>query len=73
MPKEPYYSDAQWKWIHDRIGEGYTKKECAEFLGVHRSYIPIKFEMLGFAYHRDDRVPLDQRKGEFYALCDKRL
>ena len=70
MARPGFYSDAQWQWVHDRVIEGYTVTECAKFLGLSRNYLPVKFEKLGYAVPKKQRVPLNERKGEFYALCE---
>lgn len=71
MARPSFYNEAQWKWIHDRVIEGYTITECARFLEISRNYLPLKFEKLGYAVPKNQRVPLDQRKGEFYALYER--
>ena len=61
------YSDAQWKWVAQKVAEGYTKKQLAEFLGMDYREILPALRLRGLAYPRPTE-PLD--KAEFNALAE---
>lgn len=61
------YSDDQWQWVAQKIHEGYTKKQLAEFLGMDYREILPALRLRGLAYPRPTE-PLD--KAEFNALAE---
>lgn len=70
MPIETLYSDAQWHWIADRVGEGYKMKDISAFLGMHPNNIRYNLCRIG---RRLDYVTLDDlndMKDEFSELAD---
>lgn len=70
MPIETLYSDAQWHWIADRVGEGYKMKDISAFLGMHPNNIRYNLCRIG---RRLDYVTLDDlndMKDEFMKLED---
>ena len=70
MPIENLYSDAQWHWIADRVGEGYKMKDISAFLGMHPNNIRYNLCRIG---RRLDYVTLDDlndMKDEFSELAD---
>lgn len=67
---ESVYSDAQWHWIADRVGEGYLMKDISAFLGMHPNNIRGNLCRIG---RRLDYVTLDDlndMKEEFARLAD---
>ena len=61
------YSDAQWQWVAQKVAEGYTKKQLANFLGLDYREILPALRLRGLAYPRPTE-PLD--KAEFNALAE---
>lgn len=63
------YTRGQWEWAWQRFCEGYTIKEIASFLYVHRETVARHFRRLGLrAPQREGLAPLEERRGEFQAL-----
>lgn len=46
------YSDAQWQWVAQKVAEGYTKKQLADFLGLDYREILPALRLRGLAYPR---------------------
>lgn len=67
MRRNLLYNEAQWKWVADRFLEGYTARSLSEFLGVHYNTVLRYLHEMGVC--KEDRVPLSERKQEFYRLA----
>ena len=70
MLTDSLYSDAQWHWIADRVGEGYLMKDISAFLDMHPNNIRYNLCRIG---RRLDYVTLDDlndMKDEFVALAN---
>lgn len=59
------YTDAQWKWLHDRFMDGCTIKELIEFAMCHRNTMTYHWERLGLSTSKHGG-PLNRE--EFEAL-----
>lgn len=69
MPnKRSMYTDAQWKWLHDRFLEGYSLYKLTEFAITHRNNITHHWARLGLSTNRSYLKPLSRE--EFDALGD---
>lgn len=66
------YTPEQWQWIWERYCEGYTIKELSAFLYLHHETVRRRFQRMGRRpYHREDLLPLCDRREEFSALAGK--
>lgn len=54
------YTDAQWRWLHDRYIEGYSKQELARFAVCHKGTMLYHWERLGLSCTRDYLPNLDR-------------
>ena len=63
------YTDAQWRWLHDKFIEGYTVQILSEFAMCHRNSIQYHWTRLGYPCTREYLKELDRE--EFNALGDK--
>ena len=63
------YNESQWHWVADRLSEGYKLYEVADFIGLSGQAIRDNLYLLGRFLLLEDRVPLEERKKEFYALA----
>ena len=61
------YSDDQSQWVAQKVAEGYTTKQLADFLGLDYREILPALRLRGLAYPRPTE-PLD--KAEFNALAE---
>lgn len=57
------YTDAQWRWLHDRFLDGSTIKELVEFAACHRNTLTYHWERLGLSTSRRGK-PLDREEFE---------
>lgn len=64
------YNLSQWHWIADRVAEGYSMKECGDFLGMTGTSVQRNLERFGRRIPLDERVDLNERAAEFNALMD---
>ena len=60
------YTDAQWKWLHDRFKEGYFLKELKDFAGCSMGNMCHHWRRLKLGSYQDDFPPLN--RDEFNAL-----
>ena len=64
-----FFSDRQWAWIAERRQEGYSIKDLADFLGIHRNNVLRGLIRHGYLpEQRSALPPLAERKGEFVGL-----
>ena len=63
------YTDAQWRWVAQKLAEGYSKRQLSEFLGVSRELIRRALRARGLMYPELPDEPLD--RAEFNALADE--
>ena len=64
------YSDAQWHWVADRLGEGYKMKDLSDFLGMHPNNIRYNLCRIG---RRLDYVSIEDLRdmtAEFLQLSE---
>lgn len=64
------YSDAQWHWIADRVGEGYKMKDLSDFLGMHPNNIRYNLVRIGRRLDYVTLKDLEDAKDEFKRLAD---
>jgi hypothetical protein len=70
MATNKIYSDAQWHWVADRLGEGYKMKDLSDFLGMDPNNIRYNLCRIG---RRLDYVTLEylnHMREEFMGLAD---
>lgn len=67
---ERIYSDAQWHWIADRVGEGYLMKDLSAFLGMHPNNIRGNLVRIGRRLDYVTLEDLNYMKDEFMKLAD---
>lgn len=70
MATNNIYSDAQWHWVADRLGEGYKMKDLSEFLGMHRNNIGYNLCRIGRRLDYVTLEDLEDAKDEFLQLAD---
>ena len=63
------YNTSQWHWLADRVSEGYKLYEVADFIGMRAVNVKYNMIRIGRYLPVEDRVPLEERKSEFYALA----
>lgn len=67
---ESIYSDAQWHWVADRVGEGYRMKDLSEFLGMHPNNIRNNLCRIGRRLDYVTLKDLEEMGAEFMKLAD---
>lgn len=71
---QSFFTDLQWDWVADRLQDGYTINEVADFLGVHRNSIRRGLIRRGIKpLDREDLPPLKLRRAEFLGLTRVRV
>lgn len=66
------YTDAQWEWCKTKWREGYTIREIADFLGVHRQTVHRRFVADGIIVpDRYSLPPLKDYADEFNRLIQE--
>ena len=68
--RKSMYTDAQWKWLHDRLKEGYYRTELFAFARCSKGNLDYHWERLGLAVDRGMLPPLN--RAEFEALGEGR-
>ena len=64
------YSDAQWHWVADRVGEGYQMKDLSAFLGMHPNNIRYNLVRIGRRLDYVTLKDLEDAQDEFKRLAD---
>ena len=70
MASDRLYSDAQWHWVADRVGEGYRMKDISEFLGMHPNNIRYNLVRIGRRLDYVTLKDLEEAQDEFKRLAD---
>ena len=66
------FTDEQWKWVGQKYQEGYTIRELASRLHVHRETVRRDLMTFGFIpYAKDELDPLEDQWAEFLAMGRK--
>lgn len=69
MATNNIYSDAQWHWVADRLGEGYKMKDISDFLGMHPNNIRYNLCRIGRRLDYVNLSDLEDAKDEFLQLA----
>ena len=70
MASDRLYSDAQWHWVADRVGEGYQMKDLSAFLGMHPNNIRYNLVRIGRRLDYVSLKDLEDAQDEFKRLAD---
>lgn len=70
MASDRLYSDAQWHWVADRVGEGYQMKDLSAFLGMHPNNIRYNLVRIGRRLDYVTLKDLEDAQDEFKRLAD---
>lgn len=68
MPRRKAYTDAQYRWLWQKILEGYSYEQICKATYTHRNTLMYHLERIGLYVKHKDLPPLDLT--EFYALAD---
>lgn len=69
MATNNIYSDAQWHWVADRLGDGYKMKDLSDFLGMHPNNIRYNLCRIGRRLDYVTLSDLEDAKDEFLQLA----